>query len=455
MKNTIYYFIFILFFCSCKESFLELKPNQSIAVPTSLKDFEALLDNYSDMNTSSALVLGELSTDDYYLAEADWNQLANAFERNGYRWEPNIYEGSQCRGWNASYLTILYANVVLEGVSQIERDSKNALQWDRVKGAALFFRAWRFFQLAQIFCDDYDEQSASTKLGIPLKLTSDINETIRRATISEVYNRIVSDLEEALTHLPSVAISVTRPSKGAAYALLSRVYLQMKKYELALVTSNLYLSDFDNLVDYNNINPINDFSFPIIYNGNGITEQPLLDQMLSTRTFSYFFIDTVLLSSYDEHDLRPQVYFNHDNGHTQFVGSYNGYQSLNSFPATDEIYLIKAECLARQGEETEALNTLNILLGKRYETGTYIIKTIENTPNVLAEVIKERRKELVFRGVRWSDLRRFRTDSQFASILERKIGSTSYRLSPDQERLYTWPIPDNVIALSNIEQNPR
>lgn len=454
MKTSLYFIVLSLLFCSCKKGFLELKPDQTIVVPSSLKDFESLLDNDLDLNNTSSLFLSELGTDDFYLTEVDWNQLSNAFERNAYRWEPNIYEGSQCRGWNYAYHIILYTNTVLDGLLKVERTEENALQWDRIKGTALFFRAWQFFQLSQIFCDDYEKSSAMTKLGIPLKLTSDINEEIKRGTIEEVYNKIVNDLTEASTLLPETSITITRPNKSAVYALFSRVYLQMKDYSLALEASNLYLSKNDNLVDYNGATSTDEYSFPVIFNG-GISEQPFYDQMLPTRTFDYFSIDTILLDSYEENDLRPLVYFRSIDGYTLFIGSYNGFQSFNPFPATDEVYLVKAECLARLNSEEEALNTLNKLLEKRFKNGSYQMKKIDNTPDVLGEVIKERRKELVFRGVRWSDLRRFRTDSRFANTLKRKIGNVTYTLTPDQGQLYTFPIPDNVISLSSIEQNPR
>lgn len=454
MKTLLYFIVIALILCSCQKGFLDLKPDQTVVVPSSLKDFEALLDNDLDLNNTSPLFLSELGTDDFYLTEGDWNQLPNAFERNAYRWEPNIYEGSQCRGWNYAYHIVLYANTVLDGLAKVERIEENASQWDRIKATALFFRAWQFFQLSQIFCDDYESVIAMDKVGIPLKLTSDINEQIKRATIAEVYNKIVFDLTEASTFLPEASQTITRPTKGAVYALLSRVYLQMKEYRLALDASNLYLTKYDNLKDYNEITTIDEYSFPVIFNG-GISEQPFYDQMLSTRTFDYFSVDTILLASYQESDLRPAVYFRSIDGYTLFIGSYNGFQSFNPFPATDEVYLIKAECLARLNSNEEALNTLNALLVKRFKVGTYQLKNIDNTPNVLSEIINERRKELVFRGVRWSDLRRLRTDDRFAKTLERRIGKVTYRLTPDQEKLYTFPIPDNVISISKIEQNVR
>lgn len=61
---------------------------------------------------------------------------------------------------------------------------------------------------------------------VPLRLTtSDANNT-ERASIDDVYTQVVKDLTEAAEVLPERPTSPINPSKGAAYALLTRVYLQ-------------------------------------------------------------------------------------------------------------------------------------------------------------------------------------------------------------------------------------
>jgi len=81
----------------------------------------------------------------------------------------------------------LYSNIVLEGLSKIQPNEKNMEQYNRIRGTALFWRAWQFFQLAQIFCDDYEKETASQKMGIPIRLSSDINQANARANIEATY----------------------------------------------------------------------------------------------------------------------------------------------------------------------------------------------------------------------------------------------------------------------------
>lgn len=73
---------------------------------------------------------------------------------------------------------------------------------------------------------------------------------------------------------------------------------------------------------------------------------------------------------------------------------------------------------------------------------------------VLRLVLNERRKELAFRGIRWSDLRRLNKDERFAVTLSRTLNGQTYQLSPNDKR-YVIPIDEQEIRLSGIEQNER
>jgi hypothetical protein len=134
-------------------------------------------------------------------------------------------------------------------------------------------------------------------------------------------------------------------------------------------------------------------------------------------------------------------------------GGYSGSQPPFSGMATDEAYLIRAECAARAGNTGSALNDLNALLSKRWVTGTYTPYATASPGALLDTILVERRKELPFRGVRWTDLRRL--NKRGGNItLTRSLNGQLYQLAPNS-RLYVLPIPPDVIALSGMQQNPR
>jgi hypothetical protein len=122
--------------------------------------------------------------------------------------------------------------------------------------------------------------------------------------------------------------------------------------------------------------------------------------------------------------------------------------------ATEEFYLIRAECAARAGDTAAALNDLDTLLRHRYATGTFTSVTAASPAQALDIILAERRKELPFRGTRWTDLRRLNREGR-SIPLTRILNGTIYHLSPNSN-LYTLPIPPDILSFNpGMKQNPR
>ncbi|MGN0019982.1 MAG: RagB/SusD family nutrient uptake outer membrane protein, partial [Sphingobacterium hotanense] len=119
-----------------------------------------------------------------------------------------------------------------------------------------------------------------------------------------------------------------------------------------------------------------------------------------------------------------------------------------------ELLLIRAECFARLGKISQALQNLNALLAKRWKSGSFVPFSEKTPEDALKIILDERRKELVFRGLRWSDLKRLNKEPRFAVTLKKTIADKEYVLPPNDNR-YVFPIPSAVIKMSGIEQNPR
>lgn len=435
---------------SC-EKYLDENPSTTLITPSSIADLQSMLDYYMKMNQQYPSPV-EILSDDYYVTTTDWNSVNDAVQRNLYLWQA---DGNTDNYWNQAYNAISIANSVLDELPELPYDpEKDRTARDNVKGSALFFRAYYFYGLAQLFAKPFNANTASFDPGIVLKLNPDINEKSIRSSIEATYRRILNDLKESATLLPATPFLKSRPSIPAAYGALARTYLVMQQYDSALRYADLCLSLYDSLIDYNTLNPaanvpVSRFNKEVIFD----MRSTIAVMLGNTRAK----VDSNLYKSFDANDLRKKVFFkaNSDGKTYQFKGDYSPAGTTSSVTnyafvgiVTDEMYLIRAECYARSGNKVEALEDLNTLLRNRYMTGQFTPVTADNANEALIKIINERRKELYRRGTRWTDIRRFMNDPQFAITPQRIINDTTYTM----DRL-TLLLPQSVIVASGMSQN--
>jgi starch-binding outer membrane protein, SusD/RagB family len=446
--------IVIISFSGCRKDKLEIKPNNSQRIPETVQDFLGMMDNDLIANARHPYLL-DVSADDYYVLSGTWSTM-NVLQRNAYIWLKDVYQGltvgdGNSGDWDFSYQRVFYSNVVLEGLQKLSSESGTDI-YKLAKGIALFQRAFAYWKLAQTFCKPYSPSTASTDLGLPLRVRSDVLEKTQRSTVQQTYDLMVSDLKEAIALLPEVVLTQqNRPTKKAAFALLSRVYLCMKDYDRALQNASSALTLYATLLDYNLLNV--NASFPIVqFNAEVLFQARNVTSIMSNQ--NNCLVDTNLYKSYASNDLRKVIFFkNNPSGLVVFKGGYNGSSTSFSGVANDEVYLIRAECYARKGQVSEALNDLNTLLIKRWKNGTFIPLTASSPTEALSYVLKERRKELLFRGLRWADLRRLNLDG--ANItLTRIVNGQTYTLAPNDPR-YVFPIPLQEMLYNPMTNNTR
>lgn len=444
--------LLLVLFQSCGKKWLEAKPDPLLAVPTTITDFQALLDNTTQVfNVSQAVGLAEISSGDFYITFPTWASLFNVQERSAYIWAAteNFYSKEQSFDWVNSYKRILNANLILEGIDKIKPATSEQQDWNNVRGSALFFRAFDFFNLSQEYCVAYNANTASRDLGLPLRLEYNVNVQVKRSKLQQTYERILADLQEASTLLASKPPYKTRPSKEAVYALLARIYLAMENYGQAGKYADLALQIQSDLMDYSKLNSgapyaISKFNTEVIFH--------------SSFTYGIFnpsrlTVEPSLYNEYASEDYRKDVFFATNANGMAFRGNYTGDRSLFGGLATDEMYLIRAEAKARNNELILALADLNHLRRSRWKGICQDL--ISSNPNVVLDfVLKERRKELAFRGLRWTDLRRLNKDARYAVTLSRVLNGTTYTLQPNDKR-YVFPIDEEEMRLSGIEQNER
>lgn len=431
----------------CKK-FLEEKPNGKLVVPNTVASMQSLLDNHNLLNQKEVNV-PVTTCDDFQMTTANWLSL-NQYVRNLHIWSRNnAFEPGNGGIWATLYGRIYQANVVLDDMDKVKDREENLNEWQNVKGQALFLRARTYFDLLQYWAKPYDSQTAATDLGVPLRLDANFNTPSVRATLAKSYQQMLADLIQSAKLLPNSPLHPIRPSKPAAYAFLARAYLVMQQVDSALHYTNLALKLKSNLMDYNGgegvVNAANNafvrFNPEVIFD----TYLPYPSALQKGD------IDPLLYASYHSNDLRRTMYHRSATAVGVFRGSYAGYGFLFNGVATDELYLMKAECLARKGDLGEAINTLNTLLVKRFKTGTYVPYVVTSAQEVLAIVLQERRKELVFRGWRWMDVRRL--NKMGANItMRRNLDGKEYVLEPNSAN-YALPIPEDIISMTGMPQN--
>ncbi|ULT23555.1 hypothetical protein KUH03_30950 [Sphingobacterium sp. E70] len=123
-------------------------------------------------------------------------------------------------------------------------------------------------------------------------------------------------------------------------------------------------------------------------------------QALSGLLSSRMKMDSSFVKSFQIGDLRKSVYFfNNQDGSDLYTGSYTGFGVSSIFTglSVEEMILIRAECLARKGDQQKAIDEINYLRKFRFSTEEYKDYKLEEIGDVLMVVLEERRKELYMR----------------------------------------------------------
>ncbi|MEE1885698.1 RagB/SusD family nutrient uptake outer membrane protein [Pedobacter flavus] len=449
MKNNIKLILIgcLLILLSSCEKFLDEKPNKNLAIPSKLIDFQALLDNSTFLNTVDG-ASSEISAGDFYLSNADYLGLNN-FYRNLYTWQRKEVFPDELNEWFLNYRIVYRANTVINALEKPQNFDDPAVA-KNIIGQAYFYRAKAFLQTLYVWSNAYDKELSKSELGIPLRLNTDFNEPSKRETVELGYQQVINDLLKSIDNLPINNTHVMRPSKVAAYGLLARTYLSMRDYSNAKKYADSSLSLKSTLLDFNILNatanfPVPQFN-PEVLHSTVIPSYPIINNSRAK-------IDPIIMNMFEANDLRKSVLFKiNSDGSYGFKGSYDGSASLFSGVAVNEVLLIRAECLAREGKLSDALIDLNKLGVKRFKAGLYKNKESLNQEQVITWVLNERRKELIFRGLRWMDIKRLNKEGAGIS-LSRTVDNKDYKLNANSSG-FALPLPDNLLILTSMEQNP-
>lgn len=121
--------------------------------------------------------------------------------------------------WGEHYKAIFRANQVLDNIGNVQYT--DSTKKNDIIGQVKFLRAFYYFYLEVLYED------------IPLVLkTSSAADRPAQKTSTEIWAQIESDLQDAVKYLPETRqpFDYGRPTKGSAYGLLGKAYMQQHKW---------------------------------------------------------------------------------------------------------------------------------------------------------------------------------------------------------------------------------
>ena len=325
--------------------------------------------------------------------------------------------------------------------------------------------------LVNLYGDAYNPADATTKLGVPVKLThyvehdKDKDSQFERASVEAVYQQIVKDLKASVEYFDQSpqTHSFYRASKEAALLLLSRVYLYMQDWQAARQVAGDFLKIKPDLQNLGGL--VQDSSRVVIAEENPeivFSQGSLNVQNAFTGEGGDLCISGDLYQSYDSVDYRKQVYFTRSLQSDSIglwrkykTGVHRSYVSDLFMIRSAEGYLNMAEACAMTDDAAGASEWLNKL--REYRIGDYKNQTY-NVEEAIEQVRLERRRELCIEGHRWFDLRRYAVcqKAPFKKPIDRIYAlydydnrsifkyAERYRLEVD-DPAYTFAIPKSVL----------
>ena len=471
---------------SCSDDFVERTPQYSITSDNYFNSEEeynyALIGAYDILQSTYVnVILGEIASDNTLSGGESANDVIGWQQVDEMTHTP--VNANLRDVWNWMFSGVNRAAYILEFKDKTEFEGRA-----QIVAEARFLHAYYNFELLKWFG------------GIPLKGDARFalgdETTIPRATTEEVYASIISDLEMAIADLAPTAPQVGRVSKGAAQALLGKVYLYKGDYALAgpmlenVINSGMYSltqgDDYMNLfeeigengtesvfeIQYTDVegagfgclqcsegNVAVGFSGPRNYNGPEYTSG-----------FSFNVPTEEAASIYEAGDMRKDVTildmaaWNAETGATygpgykdtgyfnrKYIPRKRSEQAAGDLNLTNpnnyrairyaDVLLMAAEAYSRTGNSVKALEYANEVRRRAFGDENHDLAGAGES--LTSAILNERRRELLGEGHRFFDL--VRTGQAAGTI----PGFTANKNE-------VFPIPIEEIQFSNglWEQNP-
>lgn len=407
-----------------------------------------------------------------YLSDDQWMREANVIGRTpnidiiNFTFDETIDRVSLFTAssfYNQAYTYINRWNTVISLVDDSKGDESIK---QLAKAEAKIYRAYDHFLLVNTYAKAYDPQTAATDGGICIMDKFDLEAQPSKSTVAEVYDFIQKDIEDALPYLKEKPMDVYHPSLAFAYAFKAKVHLFKREIAAAQAAAEKSLSYNNQIFDM------------VAYSAKGGPTSVAVPAADNIEVLSYMYmtgynemnfaqsyiISPELRTLFGTNDARFNLFFNSTSTTNLDQGSNTAYWGVQYtrffYPTvgmkTTEVYLMLAECYARDNKLNEAVGVLNTLRAKRILSGTVNLTVPATRKETMELVVNERRKELLLGFNRFFDLKRLNTEAEYAKtitrvfpIVNKTVPQKTYTLQPNS-RLYIIPFP-----LSALTKNPK
>lgn len=224
IKNAILILLMGFSFQTC-DDYLEILPEGQESSENYFNtpdDYQSALIGVYDLLATTYLnaILGEIASDNTLCGGEnptdvlDWQQIDDM--------QHNPDNGALRSIWQWMYAGISRANYIVEFQDKIDFEGKEQLLAENI-----FLRSYYYFELVKWFGD--------VPFYIDGRISIEATQSIDRTPKSEIYSQLENDLEAAIPNLPWIQSQPGRVTKGAALALLGKIYLYHENYTQAAI----------------------------------------------------------------------------------------------------------------------------------------------------------------------------------------------------------------------------
>lgn len=398
-----------------------------------------------------------------------------------------------------NYLGIFRANQVIANIPNIQMNEELK---SIILGEAYFFRGMHYYHLASLWGNVVLQLEPSKPTDLP-----------KNSTEAEVWAQVIIDLKEAAKRLPKTYSDPNdkgRITKGGAFALLGKAYMQIKDYTNAKIAldyfitgegANMYalVPDYsDNFKVTSEFNKESVIEWSYIENPTEGTDNDVasanhnfgtsigqfyappgigwsdgealrwvvgefeIEKTVSNQrdprlaaTYLYNYTNVAGPSATMVYGLTWEQRYGTSNNRVFFrkflhdhIRNYEGYRGINNyrFIRFADVLLMYAECLNANGNTTNAYQYVNKI---RSRVGLANLSTGMSQQAFLTQIKHERLLELTGEGHRFNDLKRW--GDLGPSLGTKDPGFNNFKIGKDE----LLPIPRRDLDINpNMKQNP-